>query len=192
MEWTNAICWLHLKVSAVTHLSLAQSADFEIPDYSPCKFGPGTGVIFAVQCSDGNPSEMLEAFRRNINNSYVYELWFAGVDDMSDDILEEIVDVVTSAASNNILQIILAGLPKVEKIPTAIRQFVNLRALDITQTGIKILPAGSMVLSQSVTDVNCDWNPNLEVIEPGFLRGKSLRRWRHNRCEFIDILPSFR
>ena len=140
-------------------------------DYSPCL---SSGK--EIRCEEiADSSEVLEAFRRNRNNSAINYLYLAAMDDMTDDVLDEIMGIVASAASHNLNFVFFSRLPKLERVPAALRHFDQLRELYVEYNDqLKILPSGSMVFSSnSLTSLSCKYNPNLAVIEEGAFQGRS-------------------
>ena len=113
----------------------------------------------------------MDAFRRNKNNSDVEQLEMVFVTDMSDSILEEILNIVAVSA-DKVRYISLDTAKQLEGIPKVVRTFTNLENFQIFfNDGIKILPEGSMTFSSdNLRTVYCS-SGNLEVIEPGAFQG---------------------
>ena len=117
---------------------------------------------------------MLDAFRRNRNNSDIDILRLERVDDMNDDILADIIDIVAAAASENVRTISLWFLEHVEKIPEAISRFTKLQVFHIEYLySIKVLPEGSMRFTSGSLDSIVCAHTNLQMIEPGAFQGIS-------------------
>ena len=135
-------------------------------------------------------SELLDVFHRNKNNSKVDALYLWRMDDITDDILGEILETVASSASHDVLEINLRFLPQVEKVPEALQLFNNIHWFNFNyMDGLKLLPTGSMVFSSNfVNEVNCCNNPNLEMIEPGAFQGTSVGIFvlRENNLQKFD------
>ena len=124
-----------------------------------------------VDCVFQNSSEVLEAFRRNKNNTEIKDLYITFLDDMTDEILEEILEIVASSASGNISHLVLRDLPLVTKIPAAIRRLSNLKNLFVGyMNSIDTIPSGSIV-SNPNSSLSFDFLGNLNVIEPGAFLG---------------------
>ena len=144
-------------------------------DYSPCDYGAYNGYASAISCYRQEAPRVLEAFRRNAGNSDIDSLFLENMNDMTDDMLGEILDIVASSASENVGVMFLLYLPRVERAPAAVRKFNNLIKFYFTSDdGLKILPYGSMAFSSRHLDhVFCIGNVNLQVIEPGAFQGNS-------------------
>ena len=157
----------------VTCLTKAQSFD-----YSPCTYGPEYDFYHAADCMEGNASEVLDAFRRNGNNSDIDSLNLQNMTDMTDGMLAEIMGVVAASASQNVRQIILGDLKIMEMLPEALMEFTNLQHLFLFRNdALKILPYGSLTLpSRSLTQLYCYYHPNLQVIEGGAFQGMAYNR----------------
>ena len=138
-------------------------------DYSPCSYNKYNNQIY---CEYSNALKVLNAFRRNRGNPDIDILRLERVANMTDDILAEIVDIVASAASENVRTISLWFLENVEKIPEAISQFRKLQVFHIEYLyGIKVLPEGSMKFtSDNLNSIVCA-HTNLQAIEPGAFQG---------------------
>jgi len=90
---------------------------------------------------------------------------------MTDEILEEILEIVASSASGNISHLVLRDLPLVTKIPAAIRRLSNLKNLFVGyMNSIDTIPSGSIV-SNPNSSLSFDFLGNLNVIEPGAFLG---------------------
>ena len=115
---------------------------------------------------------MLDAFRRNDDNAAIEILHLQEIDDMTDDILAEIVDIVASAAAASVLRINLWQLDRVAKIPEAVGRFTSLQYFDVElMSGIKTLPSGSSTFtSDDLQEIYVEFT-SLEVIEPGAFQG---------------------
>ena len=128
-----------------------------------------------VDCVFKNSSEVLEAFRRNKNNTEIEVLYLNYLDDMTDEILEEILEIVASSASDNLFHLQLMQLGLVTRIPEAVKLLKNLQILYIGHMNrIQILPAGYIV-SNNLSSVALNHLGNLSVIEPGAFQGKILQ-----------------
>ena len=117
---------------------------------------------------------MLDAFRRNKDNAVIDNIYFQDIDDVTDEILEEILEVVIPSASNRVVEVMLLYLQNVTKVPRAIQQFTSLRTFGINFIeGLEILPSGSLTFSSNnLTELAFFGNPNLEVIEEGAFQGR--------------------
>jgi len=95
-------------VLAVSTLVLIMATSIEAvsweQDYSPCKYDCDMDGNYTIDC-EGRliASEVLAAFRRNQNNTNIDVLIFNNMDDdMTDDIFNEILEIVASAASHRV------------------------------------------------------------------------------------------
>jgi len=142
-------------------------------DYSPCQYGRTSSYDNSIVCKSQLASEVLDAFRRNKDNAVIDNIYFQDIDDVTDEILEEILEVVIPSASNRVVEIMLLYLQNVTKVPRAIQQFTSLRTFGINFIeGLEILPSGSLTFSSNnLTELAFFGNPNLEVIEEGAFQG---------------------
>ena len=143
-------------------------------DYSPCQYGRTSSYDNSIVCKSQLASEVLDAFRRNKDNAVIDNIYFQDIDDVTDEILEEILEVVIPSASNRVVEIMLLYLQNVTKVPRAIQQFTSLRTFGINFIeGLEILPSGSLTFSSNnLTELAFFGNPNLEVIEEGAFQGR--------------------
>lgn len=138
-------------------------------DYSPCSYNKYNNQIY---CEYAAAAKVLDAFRRNRNNTNIDILRLERVDDMTDDILSEIVDIVAAAASGNVRTVSLWFLENVQKIPEAIGRFRKLQVFHVEYLkGLKVLPHGSMSFTSGSLDSIVCAHTNLQVIEPGAFQG---------------------
>jgi len=114
---------------------------------------------------------VLDAFRRN-DNAAIEILHLQEIDDMTDDILGEIVDIVASTAAANVLRIHLWQLNRVAKIPAAVGRFTSLQYFHVeSMNGIKTLPSGSLTFTSDDLQVIYFGFSSLEVIASGAFQG---------------------
>jgi len=166
-------------VLAVSTLVLIMATSIEAvswdQDYSPCKYDCDMDGNYTIDC-EGRliASEVLAAFRRNQNNTNIDVLIFNNMDDdMTDDIFNEILEIVASAASHRVSTINIKQIPKLTKFPEAIRQFLNLNNVGLIMLhGIKRISHGSINFPiKSPTEFYFIYSENLSVIEPGAFQG---------------------
>ena len=139
-------------------------------DYSPCEYQQiPSENLYGISCLKGEPSDILEAFHRNSNNSEINFLDIVFLNDLTDDNLAEILEVV-AFASANVTRMAFMDLPKVEKVPAALQKFPKLNTLTIQNTGITTIPSGSMV-SPSHSYISLYDNKKLTNIEVGAFQG---------------------
>ena len=76
-------------------------------DYLPCFYWPAPPLPY-IKCKKHvgqNASRALDAFRRNENNTEIEIVELYNLDDMTDDILQEITDIIANAASDRMINI---------------------------------------------------------------------------------------
>lgn len=146
-------------------------------DYYPCLYYLPP-PYFYVKCAPFflgpkmEASAVLNAFRRNENRSDIELVDFFDLDDMTDSILAEIMDIIASAASDKVITIYEMSLHEVKKVPEDLRRFNNLQYFQFVDTGVEVFPSGSLTFSSnSLVEIFLFGNPYLEVIEPGAFRG---------------------
>jgi len=162
-------------------------------DYLPCLYWPAPPFPY-IKCKKHvgqNASRALDAFRRNENNTEIEIVELYNLDDMTDDILQEITDIIANAASDRMINIQQITLPKVEKVPRNLQRFTNLQYFMFTNNGIKTLTAGSLAFSSNgLAEIQFYDNRNLEVIEPGAFQGNfngtTIYLYRNNLKEFDE------
>ena len=141
-------------------------------DYSPCSYSEGEEHM--LSCSFKKSADILEAFRRNRNNREIQVLYLTYSDDMSDDVLGEILDIVASSANQELFHLELKNLTRVTKIPEAIQHLPKLQDLYIGwMDGIEILPSG-YIISNNISSLYLNFLTNLRVIEAGAFQGMIL------------------
>lgn len=160
-------------ITSTLVLVLMCSPNAQSIDYSPCTYGTSSRYHNVVRCDGNVAAEVLDVFQRNKNNPNITALYLWSIDDLTDEILEEILEIVALSASRNVVEISLRFLPKVQKVPEAIQRFTSIHWFNLySSDGIQILPSGSMVFSSNyVNEINICYNPNLEAIEPGAFQG---------------------
>jgi len=137
-------------------------------DYSPCKHYDGN----SIDCADHTAFHVLNAFRRNRDNGDLEMIYLREIADMTDDILAEILDIVSASASHSVREIGLSILPQVAKVPGSLKNFTNLQTLYLEgMDRFKTLPFASLTLPPSLTEIVCVFNHNLESIESGAFQG---------------------
>lgn len=136
--------------------------------YSPCRHDDGN----SVDCAYKSASEVLAAFHRNRNDADIERLFLRNITDMTDDILAEILDIVSTSASHKVHEIGLSVLPEVREVPESLMKFTNLESLYLeAMDKFKILPFGSIALPTNLTEIICVFNHNLKLIESGAFQG---------------------
>jgi len=151
------------------------SSSAEPLDYSPCYYKPYYESDNAGQiiCDGAIASDVLDAFRRNSNNSNIDVLYLWNMNDMTTHMLTKIVDIVAKSASQNVWRIEMENFQKVTKVPKSLRRFTNLQHLRFKRIGgMKVLPSGSITVSADfLGHIYCSDNPNLKVIKRGAFQG---------------------
>lgn len=143
-------------------------------DYSPCTYGPFSKYKKnVVRCNGSATTQVFDAIRRNKDNSDIDALYLWNMDDLTDKMLDEILQIIASSASQNVVEINLRFLPKVKKAPGALQRFPNIHWFNFNfNDGLNKLPFGAVNFSSdSVNEINCYNNPNLEEIELGAFQG---------------------
>ena len=140
-------------------------------DYSPCYY-PNSGYFGQpVDCDDKPALQVLEAFKRNRDNMGVAAINFYSLHDMTDDILAQILDIISQASNETLTDIVLLGLPRLEKIPEGLERFQRLKTFEFNNNdGLKTIKSGAF--SSSLIYLNLGSNYNLETIEPGAFQGE--------------------
>jgi len=137
-------------------------------DYSPCYSDVYVyGTVIA--CENVSAVEVLAAFHRNQNNTNIYGLQMSEMrDDMTDDIMNEIL-----AASSSVKMLSLLNIPKLTRIPEAVRQLPDVEWLILMGFDeMKSLARGSVAFSDQIPFlIGIYFNAKLEVIEPGAFQG---------------------
>jgi len=156
-------------------------------DYSPCTYGSGSSYDYAIDCTDVSGSEMLNAFRRNKDNTNINGLHFSKInDDNIDDILAEIIEIVASTAGDRVHKLAFFRIPKLTKVPRAVRKLRYLNFVSFDQNeALKILTSGSLSVSARMApNVYFTYNPDLYQIERGTfqgnLNGSFIGLWQNN------------
>jgi len=158
-------------------------------DYSPCRHYDGS----SIDCLGHNALEVVDAFRRNRDNPAIEVLYFQKMDDMTDDLLAEILAIVVDSASCNLREIGLMSLPQVAKVPELLVNFTSLETLYLeAMDNLKILPSASVALPSSLSDITIVFNHNLEVIEgqafQGDLNGTDINLSFNNLRKFDEAI----
>jgi len=147
----------------------------QLLDYSPCYYTPSydndnTGQIV---CDSQPASEVLDAFRRNKNNTKIDVLFLWSLDDMTTNKLAKIVDIVAASAGQSVWRIEIENLQRVKKMPQSLQKFTDLQHLNFKRIGgLETLPYGSVASSSdTLFHIYCDHNSNLKAISPGAFQG---------------------
>ena len=153
-------------------------------DYSPCKYHQQR-----IDCVNANAPQVLDAFHRNENNTDIRSLYVQNVVDMTDDILEEMVNIIASAAYDNIQTISVDSLGLIERVPAIIQHLPDLQLLYLMYNeGMTILPAGSLNFSSnSLKTIDCSFC-NIGVVEIGAFHG--LLDSIHHLLKLINTLST--
>lgn len=142
-------------------------------DYYPCN-NEGNGENYILHCPrvdlpKTKASEILKAFRRNKGNADITSLFIYNVKDMTDEIMDEILDIV----SPSIPKMWMLGLVRdqLTRIPPAVRNFTSLTHFSASlRSDHTVLPAGSLVFSWKIDSIII-LSGHLETIEPGAFQG---------------------
>jgi len=145
-------------------------------DYYPCN-NEGNGENYILHCPrvdlpKTKASEILKAFRRNKGNADISSLYIYNVKDMTDEIMDEILDIV----SPSIPKMWMLGLVRdqLTRIPPAVRNFTSLTHFSASlRSDHTVLPAGSLVFSWKIDSIII-LSGHLETIEPGAFQGKNI------------------
>ena len=162
-------------LTSVIDSRIGQQLGWPQLNYYPCLYYGSDYIkcspIWALPLPDSR--RILERFRQNENNTDFQIVSFYDLEDMTNEILTQIMDIITTHNADRMITIEQWTLPKVDRVPQKLWQFPNLQYFQFINTGIKTLPYGSMNFSSnSLQEIQCYSNSQLEVIEPGAFQGK--------------------
>ena len=123
---------------------------------------------------EANASQVLDAFRRNSNNANITQLYIErNISDMSDDVVDGILDVIVSSAAGSLNLLSLAH-SNLTRVPEAVRNFSQLTSFDMNLSSIEVLTAATFTFSVDAFSVSF-FSTQLKIIQPGAIQGNEMK-----------------
>ena len=138
-------------------------------DYHPCSY---TSYDKTVNCEGTVALQAVGAFHRNRNDSSLTRIRLAKMEDMTDELVAQIMDIVSVSAAESLVDITMSHLPLLTKIPEGLNKFKLTNFAFYYNDGIKTIQSNS-IYSSKLSTLYVYSNANLEVIEPGAFQGES-------------------
>jgi len=136
-------------------------------DYHPCSY---TSYDRTVNCEGTVALQAVGAFHRNRNDSSLTRIRLAKMEDMTDELVAQIMDIVSVSAAESLVDITMSHLPLLTKIPEGLNKFKLTNFAFYYNDGIKTIQSNS-IYSSKLSTLYVYSNANLEVIEPGAFQG---------------------
>ena len=146
-------------------------------DYFPCN-NEGSGGDYVIHCPRVDlprtkAADILDAFRRNSGNGDITSLFIYNVKDMTDEIMEQILDIVSPSIDK--MKILGMVRDQLTRVPAAVQNFTSLTHFSMSlRPDLTVLPAGSLVFPWKIESI-IFLSGHLVTIEPGAFQGITIQ-----------------
>ena len=138
--------------------------------YNPCNAYFSSEKQKMVLCENQPAEDILNAFLWNKPNRYIQSLIITNPVDMTDDLMEQILSLVSKGSDSTTVEIDLSNT-QLNRVPESIKNFKQLETLlFVSVPTLQVLTTRSVVISSTVGRINFSGS-NIHSIEPNAFKG---------------------